>query len=476
MKALIQHSLLITLFITTLQADDWPMWGLTRGRNLAVPGTNVPTSWDVKTGKNIKWVAELGSQTYNNVSVAGGKLFIGTNNQAEKNPQVVGDRGVVMCFNEADGKFIWQAAHPKLPTGRVNDWPEQGICSIPLIDGDRLFYVSNEARIVCADVNGFLDDENDGPYTSEKATSKIDVDIVWELDMMDELAVFPHNLATCSIVDDGGDLLFVVTSNGVDEAHLVVPSPRAPDFICVDKKTGKVVWEDNPVSDRILHGEWSNPAYGIMGGKPQVVFAGGDGVVYSYEPKTGKQIWKFDCNLKDSKWILGGRGTRNNIIATPVIYKDHVYIGVGQDPEHGEGPGHLYCIDGTKTGDVTKSGKVWHFGDEKFNRTMSTCAITDDGLLFITDLSGFLYCLDAKTGKQHWRHDLLAAVWGSVLVVDGKVIIGDEDGDLEILEAKKTKKVLFETNMGNAVYSTPVFVNNTLYIANRNKLYAIGAK
>ena len=52
-------------------------------------------------------------------------------------------------------------------------------------------------------------------------------------------------------------------------------------------------------------------------------------------------------------WELGGRGTRNNIIATPVIYQDSVYVAVGQDPEHGEGVGHLWCIDPTKRGDVS---------------------------------------------------------------------------------------------------------------------------
>ena len=51
---------------------------------------------------------------------------------------------------------------------------------------------------------------------------------------------------------------------------------------------------------------------------------------------------------------------------------------------------------------------------------------------------------------------MFAAVWGSTLVVDGKVYLGDEDGDVVILQAGKTKKVLAEMNMGSAVYATPV--------------------
>ena len=84
---------------------------------------------------------------------------------------------------------------------------------------------------------------------------------------------------------------------------------------------------------------------------------------------------------------------------------------------------------------------------------MSTVAIAD-GLLYVSDLSGFLYCLDVNTGDLFWKHDTFAAIWGSPYVVDGKVYLGDEDGDIVILKAGKTEEVLFETNMGSAVYTT----------------------
>ena len=58
------------------------------------------------------------------------------------------------------------------------------------------------------------------------------------------------------------------------------------------------------------------------------------------------------------------------MISTPVIYDNKVYIANGQDPEHGEGVGHLYCIDATKRGDITKTGLVWHY--DKIRRSIST--------------------------------------------------------------------------------------------------------
>ncbi len=454
------------------KSGDWTMWGGSPDRNMVSDETGIAEDWDTSSGKNILWVGELGSQSYGNPVIADGRVFVGTNNNAHRNPKITGDKGVMMCFAEKDGAFLWQAVHDKLEAGRVNDWPEQGICSSPAVVGDRLYYVSNRCELVCADVQGFLDDENDGPYTDEKYKDKIDGDFVWVLDMMEELGVFPHNLATSSPVVVG-DLVYIVTGNGVDEAHLDLPMAMAPSFIAVDRNTGKVVWEKDDPGKGILHGQWSCPAYGEVAGKPQVVFPGGDGWVYAYEPKTGELIWKFDCNPKDSVWELGGRGTRNNLIATPVIHDDKVYIGVGQDPEHGEAPGHFYCIDATKKGDITESGKVWHVGGNDFNRTLSTAAIRD-GLVYVADLSGFLYCFDAKTGQKKWRHDLLAAVWGSPYVVDGRVYIGDEDGDLAILAAGPEKKLMREISMGDAVYTTPVASNRTLYIVTRSKLYAIG--
>lgn len=452
-------------------AAETAMWGFTPSRNLVSDEKNLPEKWDVETGLNINWTATLGSQTYAGPILIGGKVFVGTNNQGRRNPKLTGDRGVIMAFRESDGEFLWQSTHTKLPAGRVNDWPQQGICSTPFIENDRLYYISNRAEIVCVDTEGFMDGENDGPFTEETDTSEIDGDIIWKYDMIGELEVFPHNLATCSPIG-AGDLLFVITSNGVDEGHVHIPSPFAPSFIALNKNTGELVWEDDSPGENILHGQWSNPAYGVIQGEPQVILPGGDGWIYSLEPETGELIWKFDCNPKDSVWELGGRGTRNNIISTPVIWEDKVYISVGQDPEHGEGVGHLWAIDATGEGDITETGAVWHRGDEDFHRTMSTVAI-DDNLLYVADLSGFVYCLDANTGEHHWTYDTFAAIWGSTLVAAGKVYIGDEDGDVAILKAGKEKELIFETNMGSAVYTTPIAKDGVLYIASRNTLFAI---
>src|SRR5215204_5762707 len=159
---------------------DWPMWGGSPDRNMVSGMTGLPTTWDVKAGTNVKWVAPLGSQTYGNPVVAGGFVLVGTNNELVRDPKQGGDRGVLMAFRESDGEFLWQATHEKLSSGRVNDWPYQGVCSSPLVEGNRLYYVNNRAELVALDTQGFRDGKNDGPFIDEKLKGEKNADIVWK--------------------------------------------------------------------------------------------------------------------------------------------------------------------------------------------------------------------------------------------------------------------------------------------------------
>ena len=444
---------------------DWPMWGGTADRNMLSSMKGLPTTWDVKTKKNVRWVAELGSQTYGNPVVSNGVVLVGTNNEAMKDPAVKGDKGIVMAFRESNGELLWQAVHDKLAAGRANDWPYQGVCSSPLVENGIAYYVSNRGELMAVDLDGFRDKTNDGLVKDEKQQRETDVDVIWRYDMMEELGVLQHNMANSSPVVFE-NLIYVSTSNGQDESHVNVPSPKAPAIIAVDKTTGKLVWEDNSVGEKVLHGQWSSPAVARIGDVMQVVIGQGDGWVRSFEAKTGKKLWEFDLNPKDSVWPK----TRNEVISTPIILDNVVYIANGQDPEHGEGVGHLYAIDATKRGDITKTGQLWHYGD--IRRSISTGALYN-GILFYSDFSGFLHAIDAKTGKQFWKHDMFAAIWGSPMVIDGKVYLGDEDGDVAILAADRTMKLIAENNMGSSVYSTAVPANGSIYLVNRNELFAL---
>lgn len=472
----------------------WPMFGGTPDRNMVNHiDKGIPAEWDVDKNKNILWFAELGSQSYGNPVVSGGKVFLGTNNGNPRDPAIKGDRGNLMCFRASDGRFLWQIVHDKLPAGRVNDWMEQGVCSSPLVEGDKVYYVSNRGEVICATTEG-LSAGNVG-VKDEQYKGVEHGDIVWRLDMMKELAVFQHNMASCSPLL-AGDTLMIITGNGHDESHENIPSPQAPSFLGVDKKTGKVIWSSNLPGDKILHGQWSNPCYAVIGGVPQVIFCGGDSWMYGLDPTNGKLLWKFDCNPKNSVYKLGGKGTKNEIIGTPVVYENKIYLAVGQDPEHGDGVGHIWCIDPAgKTGDISPkndnfdpkapenkgSGLVWHYGgtkedgELKWHRSMSTAAL-HNGLMYICTLHGFVSCFDANTGQHYWTHDTLSNIWGSCYVVDGKVYIGTEEGDILVFAEGKELKLLAKNDMKGSVLSTPIVADGVLYVMTKNRLYAIKQK
>jgi outer membrane protein assembly factor BamB len=450
---------------TTKGLKDWPMWGGSPDRNMVSDATGLPTTWDVKSGKNVKWVASLGSQSYGNPVVGGGVVLVGTNNESLRDPKQPGDRGVLMAFRESTGEFMWQATFEKLTSGRANDWPFQGIASSPLIIGEKAYFMSNRAVLMAVDLLGFTDGENDGPAKDEKLTGKTDMDVLWTFDTMEAVGNFPHNLANSSPVAFE-NLIYISTGNGQDESHVNIPSPKAPAIVALDMVTGEPKWEDASPGDKVLHGQWSTPSVGTIGGVVQVVHGQGDGWVRGYEARTGKKLWEFDTNPKEAVWPK----TRNEVISTPVIFENVVYIANGQDPEHGEGVGHLYAIDPTKRGDITTTGRLWHY--DKIRRSISTASIKD-GIIYYPDFSGFLHALDVKTGKPLWVHDMFAAMWSSTMVADGKVYLGDEDGDVVVIQHGREKKILAENAMDSSVYSTVITANGVMFVMTRNNLYAI---
>ncbi|MCZ6836455.1 MAG: PQQ-binding-like beta-propeller repeat protein [Planctomycetota bacterium] len=491
-------------------SGDWPMWGHSTSRNMYNPNSGSLTidfypgdfigasdEIDPETSTNVKWIAKLGSQSYGNATIADGRVYVGTNNDAPRFDKYKGDRCVLNCFDEETGELIWQINFPKLGTGKVSDWEFLGICSSPAVEGDRVYFVSNLCQVICADVNGMADG-NDGPFQDEAmlfgAKIKVgppvelgpkDGDIIWTLNMIDECGVFPHNI-TSSAVLVADDKLWVTTSNGVDYGHVETPAPFAPCLIQVDKKTGKLLGEESSgLSERIFHCNWTSPTWFETDDSKLGIFGGPDGWVYGFRPDPKEneegyaildEAFRFDANPaiyreRDGKPVryvtVAGP---SEVIATPVVYKNRVYVPIGQDPEHGEGAGNLVCIDPTKTGNSTESGMVWQF--DQINRSVSTPSIVDD-LVYVADYSGFVYCLDADTGELYWKHDTMSHIWGSTLVADGKVFIGNEDGYLTILKTGKEKELLGEIDMMSPIYSSPVAANGVLYVQTHTHLFAI---
>jgi outer membrane protein assembly factor BamB len=489
-------------------AADHPLWGADASRNMVsderrlparfTPGAARPGSEEIDpaTTKGVRWTAKLGSQSYGNPTIAGGRVFLGTNNESPRDPRLTGDRSVVMALDEKTGALLWQLAVPKLGSGKVNDWEFLGICSSPAVDGDRVYVVTNRGEVLALDVagltngnDGYVDEAKylGGPGAPPIEPGPTDADIVWRYDLREELGVFPHN-ATSSAVLVVGDRLYVTTSNGVDWGHLNVPSPLAPALVVLDKKTGALLGEESSgISAATLHSNWSSPSLAIVGKSQQILFGGGDGILHAFAPdpvedaeglSVLQEIWRADGNPPEYR-VKDGKKLRypawdgpSEFISTPVFAGGRVYAAIGQDPEHGSGKGYLQAFDPARTGD--QSGKaVWRY--DRLGRSISTPAVAG-GLLYIADFDGKVHCLEAKTGKLVWMHDTRAHVWGSTLVADGKVYVGNEDGVLTVLAAGRRKKLLAEVELRSPVHGTPVAANGVLYVMTNTHLYAVSSE
>jgi outer membrane protein assembly factor BamB len=217
--------------------------------------------------------------------------------------------------------------------------------------------------------------------------------------------------------------------------------------------------------------------------------------VRSFEAATGKLLWKFDTNPPDAKWDRErpAFSTRNYLPATAVFHANRVYIGNGQEVELYGRLAWLYCIDPTKSGNISpyltegpdkgkpnpNSGMVWKYGGvdkrtehNKFNSTVSNVAVAE-GLVIAPDSTGEVHCLDSQTGQRYWVHDTDGgSIEGNPLIVDGKIYVEAGFG-VCILALAKEKKVLGTIEMDWSAYCSPIFANGVLYVTTGTTIFAI---
>ncbi len=509
----------------TAPAADWPQWGGTAARNMASTETGIPETFfpgkkkrdrlgfDPATAKNVRFVARLGSENYSAPVVAGGRIYVGTNDEDLDDPRFrPTEGGVLMCLDEQTGGLLWRLVVPKLEIDRSKvsedfDAMNLGICSTATVDGDCVYIVTNRCEVLCLDVDG-LTDGNDGPFRDEASFSvpegadpvtlgPADADIVWRFDMLRDIPVFPHDASNCGILVLG-EHLYVGTGNGVYDGKVVLPT--APSLVVLDKRSGALLArDDGRISADVFHGQWSTPALAMVKGRPLIVYGAGDGVCHAFLPFVAaspapgvlEEAWRFDCNppgyrarggTKIDYWALvrgapkelDGEGmlvSPSEIIGTPVVQGNRVYVAIGQDPIHGPGRGALSCLAIEGQGNSLRATKVWQYLG--IGRTLSTVSIAG-GLLYVAEHAGKVHCLDAATGDLMWVHDTREEIWASTLVVDGKVFVGTRKA-LTVLAAGRERRHIADIKLGTPVWSVPTAANGTLFVTSQKNLWAVAA-
>ena len=485
--------------VLCVHGADQPQWGQAWSRNMVSGERRLPDSFDPKTGKNIKWSAKLGTETHSTPVVAGGRVYIGTNNGEPRDPKHQGDRGVLMGFDERDGKLLWQLVVPKREEDPYHDWPKCGVSSPATVEGERVYVVDNRGVVLCLDARGMANG-NDGPFRDEGAymtprgtnapaqplqPGPLDADIIWACNLTTEAGIWSHDAAHSSILIHG-DHLYLNSGTGVDNTHKRIRTPDAPSLVVLDKRTGRLLARDDEhIAPDIFHCTWSSPSLGEVNGRLLVFFAAGNGVVYAFEPlrsspATGevtklKRVWQFDFDpaapKKDiHRYSTNRRESPSNIYGMPVFHSNRVFVAGGGDLFWGKNEAWLKCIDATGGGDITTNGLVWSSALEK--HVLSTPAI-HDGRVYIADCGRKFHCLEAATGKALWTHDIKGEVWASPLVADGKVYLGTRSGQFLVFAADKEKRLLSDGDLGAPISATVTAANGTLYVATMTYLYAV---
>jgi outer membrane protein assembly factor BamB len=513
-------------FHSTALAEDQSQWGERWTRNMASSETGLPKTFslgerdpddqdcvDMSTTENVRWIASLGSRVYSSPVVAEGRILIGTNNDAPRNSSYEDDRGILMCLDENTGEFLWQLVVPKRDEERFFDSAKTGITSTPTVVDGRVYLATNRGDIVCLDING-MSNGNDGPYTDEdlfitddqeqeplRTAGPLDADILWRFDMVETLGIRSHDASNCCpLIYDG--VVYCGTANGLDEAHAAVARPELPALIALDAETGRLLARDDDwVGPDVVHGQWSSPTMGTIDGRELILYGGGNGRLNAFTPLDREvlleetpftpgqnclenlarinTVWTFDGQPElvagEELEFQPGRGSESyTCVATPVIWDDRVYMAFSHDPWMGDDKGWFACIDPSGEGDITTTGLLW--SKTLSRESLSSPAITEDGVLYLADNGGTTYCLEAETGEEHWTFEAEAMTWGSTLVADGQVYLGTSKRKLYVFEDSTDMTLLAEHELLDAMFNTPTAANGTLFIATGRFLYAIEAE
>lgn len=495
MRALLLSVLLASAALPA-RTEDQPQWGERGSRNMVSRETGLPSSFDPATGDKLRWKAPLGSRTYGVPVIAAGRVYIGTNNAFPRDARHEGDRAVLLCLNENDGALAWQLVVPKVPVDRYQDWPGVGICSPPTVENGRVYITTNRGEVLCLDAGG-LANGNDGPFRDESRflpedgkpplqPGPLDADILWRCDLLAETGCHRHDSTHASILIRGRHL-YLNTCNGVDNTHKVIRFPDAPALVVLDKESGRLLARDREgISPRTVHGTWSSPSLGVVGGRELIFFGGPDGIVYAFEPVDAdlapggavanlRCVWRFDCDPSAPKesnphLYMGNRNEGPSLISEAAMFhEEKIYVSSGGDIWWGRHVARLQCIDARGMGDVTQSALRW---TAELQKHCCTTPAIQDGLVYINDSGGLVHCLDAATGAPLWTHDAEGEMWGSVLVADGKVYAGTRRGDFWILAAGREKRVLGRVKL-DSDFSGMAAAHGTLYVASHRFLYAV---
>lgn len=417
-----------TLAAAEVDPLDWPNW---RGPRIdgTSPEVGIPDSWK-PDGENQLWKSkEMGSRS--SPVLLRGKIY--TINNDKYRTQEEGER--VVCADAATGKILWSTRWnvflSEVPDTRVG-W--SNLAADPLT-----------GRIYAQGVGGLF-------VCLEGDTGKI----VWQKSLTEEYGVLTTYGGRTNIPTLFEDLVIIsgVMINWGDYAR---PTHR---FLAMNKATGEPVWfaGTNPLPDDTTY---SMPVVCTLGGQAAIVFGAADGWVYALQPRTGKEIWKYQLSVR-------------GINCTPTVVGNTVYIGASEENVGDNTMGIVAAIDGVGSGDITKTNTIWAKKEVASGRG-SIVKVGDK--LYVPEDTGKIFVMDAKTGEVLHKEKLGTIMRASLTYADGKIFAGEANGrwyTFKILPDGKLKATA-KLRLEGEFHASPVVSHGKLYVTSTEHMYCIGA-
>jgi len=439
---------LMSALASSSDAQQWPQFRGEQANGVA-GSANLPTEWNAE--KHVAWKAPLPGVGWSQPIVWGDKIFVttaATANQKKPNPKDMSPGGAfgglsllfgsggrppnvqyqwkVICLDAATGETVWeQTAREGRPTIRIHA-NNSYATETPATDGERLIAYFGMTGLYCYDLAGKL---------------------LWSK----ELGVFPTQFdwgtASSPIIFEGA--VFVQCDND-----------KSSFLVALDKRTGDELWR----AERDEKSNWSTPYVWKNKQRTELVAAGGT-KMRSYDPANGKLLWE-----------IAGSG---RTATTPVGDDELLYVD-SYDRLTGN-RGVLAAIRPGAAGDIslppneTTSDKIaWSVN--LTNTRVASPLLAGGCLYLLQEMAGIVRCLDAKTGKEHYRQRLpnaagfTASPWAS----GDKVFCLDQDGQTFVLAAGPEFKLLATNNLGPEMFwSSPAASANALYLRGMDNLYCV---
>lgn len=410
-------SLLALSFIATsaARAEDWPCFR-GPGRQGISQEKNIPTQWS--DSSNIRWKTPIAGEGWSSPIVSGDRIFVTTGLDGGKSLHLV-------CLDRSTGKIAWDKELTQQPL-KYKQGPNSYATSTPVTDGQRVYAVACDGRILAADMDGKVVWTNsDFDYYSQHGLAVSPV-------LYEDLVIVPFDWSS------PGPNTSVGWQSPWDKAVI----------LAVDKNTGQTRWKGSRGSSQIAH---VTPQIATVDGRDQLV-SGAGGVVQGFDLKTGERLWTVSSP---------GEG----VVPSVVVGDGMAFTSSGFGEET------ILAVRLGGRGDVTQTHVAWRVKEDVPH--VPSLLYVSGRLYAVTD-TGVISCRQGATGELIWRQRLGGKYSPSPVWANGKVYCMAEKGKMTVIEDGPAFKVIAQNELGETCCASPAISQGNLFIRTEKALYCIG--